>query len=89
MLNVLSFYEPLRQLIRNGIKAGFIQAQNEHLITFVDGPADMKEHEEYDWGTAALAALDKWEKSDRTYNYDWSKRLEGGEETRGERLDAI
>lgn len=89
VLNILSFFEPLRQLVRNGIQAGFIQAKNENLIIFVDGPSDPKEHENFDWGIAAIAALDDWRKNDFDFKYDWTKRLEAGEETRVERLDAI
>lgn len=50
LLNVLGFYGPLRDIIRNGVKAGFIQPSNERLITFVDGPDDLTEHGAFDWG---------------------------------------
>lgn len=38
ILNVLSFYEPLRTLIRCAINEGFIHPDNERLVLFVDGP---------------------------------------------------
>lgn len=74
LLNVHSFYEPLKQLIRGGISEGFIHGQNSRLITFVDGPADISEHETFDWGKAALCALDSWvDDTERDIKYNWSK----------------
>ncbi|KAL1681189.1 hypothetical protein EV122DRAFT_195899, partial [Schizophyllum commune] len=32
LLNVLGYYDPLRQMIKNGISAGFIQPYNESII---------------------------------------------------------
>ncbi|KAL1705883.1 hypothetical protein EV121DRAFT_187334, partial [Schizophyllum commune] len=32
LLNVLGYYDPLRQMIKNGIEAGFIQPYNESII---------------------------------------------------------
>ncbi|KAH7925527.1 hypothetical protein BV22DRAFT_1033899 [Leucogyrophana mollusca] len=60
VLNVLSYYSMLRELIRNGVREGFIPPQNERLVIFVDGPEDHAEHETFDWGSAALSALDSW-----------------------------
>ena len=51
LLNVLGFYGPIREMVRNGVRAGFIPPSNEGLIRFVDGPEDMSAHEEFDWGT--------------------------------------
>ncbi|KAL4074712.1 hypothetical protein V8B97DRAFT_1868732 [Scleroderma yunnanense] len=74
LLNVLSYYNPLRELIRNGIREGFIQPQNEHLVIFVDGPADLREHERFDWGRAALDALDSWQYDKiQTLPFHWNK----------------
>lgn len=89
LLNVLSFYSPLRDLIRNGVKEGFIQPANEHLVLFVDGPADPSEHETFDWGDAALKALDSWTNVETpVYSYDWSKRSGDQGEVRGHKLDS-
>ncbi|KAI5899268.1 uncharacterized protein SCHCODRAFT_02604665 [Schizophyllum commune H4-8] len=60
LLNVLGYYDPLRQMIKNGISAGFIQPYNESIILFVDGPTDRSAHAAYDWGKAALDAIDEW-----------------------------
>ena len=60
LLNVLGYYDPLRQMIKNGIEAGFIQPYNESIILFVDGPADRAAHATFDWGKAALDAIDEW-----------------------------
>lgn len=73
VINALSYYEPLRQLIRNGVQEGYIHARNEHLITFIDGPSDHSQHDSYDWGRAALDTIDKWQAVDRECYYDWSK----------------
>lgn len=74
VLNVLSYYEPLRQLIRNGVEAGFINRKNESLVTFVDGPSDHASHETFDWGRAALDVVDSWSAGDREVYYNWSKQ---------------
>lgn len=80
-MNVLSFYSPLRDLIRNGVEQGFIQPSNERLAVFVDGPSDEAEHATFDWGEATLKALDSWQRGDAApvYAYDWSKRMPVGE----------
>ncbi|KAG8968281.1 hypothetical protein FRC03_008147 [Tulasnella sp. 419] len=58
LLNVLGFWEPLRGLIDGATKAGFIQEKYRGIVVFVDGPQDP--NSEFDWGKAALAALDSW-----------------------------
>lgn len=60
LLNVLGYYDPLRQLVKNGIAAGFIQPFNESIILYVDGPSDRSAHVTFDWGSAALEMIDKW-----------------------------
>lgn len=72
LLNVLSFWEPLRALIRTSMEAGFIKNLSERLVTFVDGPTDLREHETFDWGKAALEAIDSWEGGKNIPLYDWS-----------------
>ncbi|EJD05933.1 uncharacterized protein FOMMEDRAFT_119343 [Fomitiporia mediterranea MF3/22] len=89
LLNVLSFYSPLRDLVRNGVNEGFIQPSNENLVLFVDGPSDPSLHETFDWGEAALEALNSWNKGEASvYTYDWSKKMgkENGE-SKEDRLD--
>jgi len=78
LLNVLSFWEPLRALIKGSIDAGFIKLENERLVIFVDGPVDTKDHDNFDWGEAALNALDNWEKGGTSPLFDWSKGLYRG-----------
>ncbi|KAG6906551.1 hypothetical protein DXG01_013237 [Tephrocybe rancida] len=77
LLNVLSFYNPLRQLIENGIKEGYIHPENKRLIIFVDGPSRPDEHEDFDWGTAALDAIDKWQGDDFRKLFNWTHRKDG------------
>jgi hypothetical protein len=60
LINVLGFYEPLRALVQGAIGAGFIQARSEGIIVFVDGPTEHAQHAAFDWGAAALAALEGW-----------------------------
>ncbi|KAF9525284.1 hypothetical protein CPB83DRAFT_897155 [Crepidotus variabilis] len=74
LLNVLSFWEPLRMMIKSGINSGFIRPSGEQLITIVDGPEDHQEHESFDWGKAAIEAIDRWEVGGIDNLYDWSGR---------------
>jgi hypothetical protein len=74
VLNVLSFWEPLRTLIRTSIEAGFITPSGGRLVIFVDGPADPQEHIGFDWGKAALEAIDSWEQGRNNPLYDWSTK---------------
>jgi len=59
LLNVLGFFDPLRALIKNAMGFGFIKAQNGKLMTFVDCPPEV-DPATFDWGAAALSALDSW-----------------------------
>jgi len=77
LLNILGFWDPLRQLIEHSIQAGFIQSSNERLIVFVDGPAIPEEHITFDWGTAALKALDGWKRGHNHPLFDWTKVMNG------------
>ena len=88
LLNVLSFYSPLREQIKNGVKYGLIQPSNENLIIFVDGPEDISAHATFDWGQAALKALESW-KSDGNvvYSYDWTQKMGNGENAHTDKLD--
>lgn len=80
LLNVLSFWEPLRALIKTSIQAGFIRPLGEQYVIVVDGPADPQEHEMFDWGKAALEALDSWEHGKNYPLYDWSLKSDSGEQ---------
>ncbi|KAJ7491230.1 hypothetical protein FB451DRAFT_1222471 [Mycena latifolia] len=77
LLNVLSFFEPLRQLIDNGIEYGFIKPVSKDLIVFVDGPSSRAEHETFNWGKAALKALESWQWDAEDGLFDWTTRMEG------------
>lgn len=93
VLNVLSFYDPLRDLIRNSINEGFIDPRNERLVIFIDGPSRsssssepsaekewIESQESFNWGQAAIDVLDKWDAGDiyRKYSFDWTRRLPQG-----------
>ncbi|CCM05794.1 uncharacterized protein FIBRA_08027 [Fibroporia radiculosa] len=86
ILNVLGFFNPLRDLIRNGVREGFIPAPNEALVWFIDGP-EFEQHDAYDWGRVAIAALDSWKPSERTHYYDWTVKG-AGQQGRQDPLDA-
>jgi len=77
LLNVLSFFDPLRQLIQNGISDGYINPLNANLIVFVDGPLSHAEHETFDWGTAALLAFQSWSGDNIKSLFDWTKGMHG------------
>ena len=81
LANVRGYFEPVRALIQNAIKDGFIKPGNAELIRFVDGPDDHSLHETFDWGTALLEALETWE-GDPTLRlpFDWTKPKNGGHE---------
>lgn len=59
IVNVLGFYDPLRAMIKGSVESGFIKPINEGLVIFIDGPPGI-EPTEFDWGTAAVNALDAW-----------------------------
>jgi len=84
LANVLSYFDPLRQLIQNGVKEGFIRPHNAPLITFVDGPADHSEHESFDWGKAVLEALDNWNPNEVVpLGYVWTNGTNGVKQNGG------
>lgn len=76
LLNVLSFFDPLRQLVENGISEGYINPGNRNLIIFVDGPSQ-DEHETFDWGTAALDAIKQWKADNTEALFNWKLRKDG------------
>ena len=77
LLNILGFWEPFRDLVNIGAREGFIQPQNTSLVKIVDGPEDRVEHEAFDWGKAAIEAIDSWTPPDKQDIYDWTKRKDG------------
>ncbi|KAJ7273048.1 hypothetical protein C8J57DRAFT_1063276 [Mycena rebaudengoi] len=77
VFNVLSFFEPLRQLVNNGVEYGFIRPASKDLVIFVDGPASHDEHESYNWGEAGLAALEGWNRQAENGLFDWTVRMKG------------
>lgn len=80
LCNVLGFWNPLRELIRHSVQEGFIRSASEGLIIFVDGPASTEEHLDFDWGTATLAALDKWAQGHNKPLFDWAQKMNGLED---------
>lgn len=82
LINVFAYYNPLRDLIRNGVREGFIRPENEKLVVFVDGPADHAAHETFDWGQAALDAIDAWEHNKvSTLPFYWTKDTDSSDMT--------
>jgi len=88
VLNILAFWDPLRQLIKNSIEGGYVRAENRGLIVFVDGPEDLDEHENFDWGNAGIKAIETWEKANVSPLFDWTKRMNEGEIDDNEKLKA-
>jgi len=76
LLNVCSFWEPLRQLINNGIAYGFIKPISRDIVLFVDGPSEHSEHETFNWGEAALKALDGWKRDPEDGLYHWTSGVD-------------
>lgn len=73
LLNVRGYYEPIKAMIKNAVNEGFIASGTEQFVIFVDGPTDHEQHTEFDWGTAALEAIDSWEFDDKVIKpFDWS-----------------
>jgi hypothetical protein len=64
-------------MIQNGISEGYISSLNANLISFVDGPDSHAEHEDFDWGTAALQAFQSWNGDDIKPLFDWTKGMNG------------
>ncbi|KAK4055167.1 hypothetical protein OIV83_000447 [Microbotryomycetes sp. JL201] len=58
LLNVNGFYDALRTFVDNAITAGFIPECNRAFLIFVD---KRKGDEQFDWGVAALEAIEDWQ----------------------------
>ncbi|KAJ7349071.1 hypothetical protein DFH08DRAFT_697568 [Mycena albidolilacea] len=77
LLNVLGFWDPLRQLINNGVNYGFIKTISKDIIIFVDGPSSHADHETFNWGEAALQAVDGWKRDPGHGLFRWTAGAEG------------
>ncbi|KAJ6546963.1 hypothetical protein B0H19DRAFT_1163219 [Mycena capillaripes] len=77
VLNVCSFFEPLRQLVNNGVAYGFIKPVSKNLVVFVDGPSEHTEHESFNWGEAAVKALEGWKWDAKDSLYQWTASKDG------------
>jgi hypothetical protein len=74
VVNVLNYFSPLRELVKNGVKAGFIPEANSDLLIIVDGPEELPQHRTFDWGSAAIKAIKAWEPPVWAgYAYKWDK----------------
>ncbi|KAG8999228.1 hypothetical protein FRB94_006362 [Tulasnella sp. JGI-2019a] len=71
LLNVLGFWEPLRDLIDNAVKEEFIQRKNRALVIFVDPP--VSGGETFNWGQAAVEALENWETPSDAGLFSWKE----------------
>jgi phage gp45-like len=63
LISVGNFYTPVKQLIANGVRAGFISAKNAQLVQIVDlGDEEANDSEERaaEWGPLAVKALKEW-----------------------------
>ncbi|GAA6054273.1 hypothetical protein NBRC10513_006429 [Rhodotorula toruloides] len=75
LLNINGFYSALREFINNSIAAGYISETHRNFLLFVDGPAS--KDAAFDWGEAALRAIDDWEAKGAggavPYSFEWSE----------------
>ncbi|CAE6441828.1 hypothetical protein BN14_02056 [Rhizoctonia solani AG-1 IB] len=67
VVNARGYYEPLKLLIQNGVREGFIKPANASLVTILDPPSDG------DWGKALVQVLGTWKPDEAAgYKWDWS-----------------
>lgn len=86
LLNIRGYFNALREFIANGIREGFVLPHNANLWTIVDDPrtADSPSAgEAFEWGIAALEAIERWKPVQQTYTYDWTARMPGQPEGGG------
>ncbi|KAJ1309856.1 hypothetical protein OPQ81_006621 [Rhizoctonia solani] len=70
VINVRGYYEPLKILIENGVREGFIKPANASLVTILDPPMDG------DWGQAIVQTLRTWKPDDGAgYKWNWGQTL--------------
>ncbi|GJJ11957.1 hypothetical protein Clacol_006195 [Clathrus columnatus] len=90
IVNVLEFFNPLRDLINAAVDNGFIYPTNAGLIVFVDGPTELSEHITFDWGTHAIQALQNWKKPNNYFTaFNWDKKLPEGSPNIGQIIRTI
>jgi len=78
LANVLGFFNPVRALIQDAIRDGFIQPAGINLVKFVDGPSDYALHESFDWGGALIEELESWEDNPSyRLGFDWTRPRNG------------
>jgi hypothetical protein len=78
IVNVRNYYDALKEQIRVAVEAGFVRKANVDLIIFVEGPADINEHEDFDWGTEVVKSLDEWKPTGwKGFGFDWTKARNG------------
>ena len=70
---MLSYFEPLRQLVDGGILAGYISPSNKKIISFVDGPILQEEHGDFDWGRTGIQAVETWQGTVIKPLFDWGR----------------
>ncbi|KAG8892326.1 hypothetical protein FRB99_002801 [Tulasnella sp. 403] len=58
LLNVNGYWDPLKQLIEKGVGESFIEPKNRSLVTSIDAPSTGSAG--FDWGKAALEAIEAW-----------------------------
>ncbi|KIJ43978.1 hypothetical protein M422DRAFT_252472 [Sphaerobolus stellatus SS14] len=71
-LNVLGFYNPIKELVYSCIRGGLIDELHQELIIFIDGSDDPN----FDWGTVALEAMGQWKKPYLPQKFNWMKTLD-------------
>lgn len=71
LLNVNDFWDPLRALIDNAVQEGFVQKEKNGLVIFVDPPVSGRES--FDWGQAAVDALESWESPSDGGLFTWKE----------------
>ncbi|KAI8849889.1 hypothetical protein BC829DRAFT_390886 [Chytridium lagenaria] len=59
VINVHHFYDPLKQLLDNGVTKGFIRSENRNIMVFVDSAKE------------ALDAVDAYRKTTGAYPINW------------------
>lgn len=77
LVNVLGFWNPMKELINTSVKHGFIKESSDKLIIFVDGPENVEDHAEFDWGSASLKAIEEWKPEGFIPIFDWTMRANG------------
>jgi hypothetical protein len=59
------------------VNYGFIKPISKDIIIFVDGPRSHTDHETFNWGEAALQAVDGWKRDPEHGLFRWTAGPEG------------